>query len=209
MIHFQWTGCDFNPNGNAGEGVNRSDRSNIVQMADNNLATNLPRGPGSEENGLLTFSSSGPSLFSDSTAFRMATIGQDITNPAVCINNEEALDAAASAEGNNDETQDRRNCALLNGAPTPYYDAGLVTVRTESTGVSTNYNYMSTRNNNFTNRGQKAQIQVGPLIPVWAIVLIAVSGVACLGSLGAAITIAVLKIKDAGENPITKLNNFI
>jgi len=32
-IHFQWTGCDTNPAGNAGEGTAQTDRSNIVQVA--------------------------------------------------------------------------------------------------------------------------------------------------------------------------------
>jgi hypothetical protein len=32
-IHFQWTGCDTNPAGNAGEGTDGTDRSNIVQIS--------------------------------------------------------------------------------------------------------------------------------------------------------------------------------
>jgi hypothetical protein len=33
-VHFQWTGCDTNPAGNAGEGTDKTDRSNCVQMMD-------------------------------------------------------------------------------------------------------------------------------------------------------------------------------
>jgi hypothetical protein len=33
-IHFQWTGCDTNPAGNAGEGTDQTDRSNVVQVED-------------------------------------------------------------------------------------------------------------------------------------------------------------------------------
>jgi hypothetical protein len=31
-VHFQWTGCDTNPAGNAGEGTDQTDRSNMVQI---------------------------------------------------------------------------------------------------------------------------------------------------------------------------------
>jgi len=39
-IHFQWTGCDTNPAGNAGEGTAGTDRSNMVQITD--LGASIP-----------------------------------------------------------------------------------------------------------------------------------------------------------------------
>ena len=39
-IHFQWTGCDTNPQNQAGEGTDQTDRSNIVQIAD--IGANVP-----------------------------------------------------------------------------------------------------------------------------------------------------------------------
>lgn len=47
------------------------------------------------------------------------------------------------------------NCAKLNAAATPYFDGGLV--KMNQTGKFT---YMSTRNNNFSNRTQKGQLTV-------------------------------------------------
>lgn len=69
---------------------------------------------------------------------RMALIGQDPTKCKIT---------------NND--QDDANCAKLNAAPTPYFDGGLV--KMNSTGT---FAYMSTRNNNFSNRTQKGQLTV-------------------------------------------------
>eukprot|EP00178_Gracilaria_changii_P006088 TRINITY_DN2042_c0_g2_i1.p1 TRINITY_DN2042_c0_g2~~TRINITY_DN2042_c0_g2_i1.p1 ORF type:complete len:660 (-),score=92.78 TRINITY_DN2042_c0_g2_i1:11-1990(-) len=201
MIHFQWTGCDFNPAGNAGEGTARTDRSNIMMLENNRLSTNLPMGPGSEETGFFTVSGSGPSFLSDEQALRFATIGQPIDDPTLCIVGEEALEAAT----NNNEEADPRNCALLNGAPTPYFDGGVLEMSTTGT-----FNYMSTRNNNFTNRGQKASIEVSPLFPVWAIVLLVLGGVSCIGAAVAFGVIVVMKATGAyGGSVIATANNLI
>merc|ERR1711916_384213 len=47
------------------------------------------------------------------------------------------------------------NCMKLNTARTPYFDAGLVSLQNPGT-----FTYMSSRNNNFTNRSQKGVIYV-------------------------------------------------
>ena len=49
---------------------------------------------------------------------------------------------------------DRRNCAALNRAPA-YFDAGLVQLKKTGT-----FQFMCTRNNAFTNRGQKGRIRI-------------------------------------------------
>jgi hypothetical protein len=175
-IHFQWTGCDTNPAGNAGEGTDQTDRSNIVQMEENGLGGNHPRGPGYalRANGLgqLDLRTGGQALFSSREGFRFAMIDQD---PGACLSIEQLNDPNLVPAAQPDADQDVRNCALLNGAPNGYFDGGVKQMNTPGT-----FNYMSTRNNNFTNRGQKAQIQVDSTLAIWAIALIVIGGVSFL-----------------------------
>jgi hypothetical protein len=136
IVHFQWTGCDTNPAGNQGEGKIRTDRSNIVQIKD--LDSNIPV--------VATNDTVEKALFE--SAFlrnRMALIDQK-----GCVSVAELKEK----NGNNIDQLDT-NCAKLNAAPTPYFDGGLV--RMNQTGKFT---YMSTRNNNFSNRTQKGQLTV-------------------------------------------------
>ena len=72
---------------------------------------------------------------------------------------------------NND--QDVENCAKLNGAPSAYFDAGLLKVEKAMT-----FNYMGTRNNNFSNRSQKGQIVSEQVVQTFAIVLLSLSSAA-------------------------------
>jgi len=163
-IHFQWTGCDTNPAGNAGEGTDQTDRSNIVQVPsqDNNV-------PATD-----SWMSSHTTLF-DSSSSRtwMSNLGQ--TN---CLTYSQLL----AKDNNNANTveQDVQNCMKLNAAPS-YFDGGLI--RMNKTG---SFYYVSTRNNNFSNRDQKGAIYIDPLLPVWAIVMVVLGSVAFLGSGGLA-----------------------
>jgi len=87
---------------------------------------------------------------------KLAFIDQNIedTNPTTrCLTQEEIQ--AEQDKGNVKIEFDSRNCAKLNAARTPYFDAGLV--KLHATGT---FHYFSTRNNNFSNRGQKASITV-------------------------------------------------
>jgi len=151
-IHFQWTGCDTNPAGNAGEGRAQTDRSNMVQIA--TMGDSLPA--------TAAWLASNTPLF-DSAELRnhMAMIGQ-----TGCLSMAELL-----AKNNNNAgavEQDLQNCMKLNAA-SPYFDGGLI--RMNSTGT---FYYMSTRNNNFSNRGQKGSISIVPLLPSWALALVLV-----------------------------------
>lgn len=56
---------------------------------------------------------------------------------------------------NTDDENDITNCMYLNNAPA-YFDAGLVKLNNYG-----EFHLMSTRNNAFTNRGQKATLTVG------------------------------------------------
>lgn len=162
-VHFQWTGCDTNPTGNAGEGTAGTDRSNIVQIK--SYGHQLPLGDND-------FSKDITPLF-DSAELRqtMAHLGQ--TN---CLN---YADLKAK-HGNNQNAMDTdpQNCMKLNAA-SPYFNAGLV--KMNHTG---NFYYMSSRNNNFSNRTQKSLLVVEPLIPAWGVALIVIGavGVATAGA---------------------------
>jgi len=155
MIHFQWTGCDTNPAGNAGEGTAQTDRNNIVQLECMGC-THPARDEWLREN---------KPLFEDpELRKRMAMLDQ-----TDCLSQEELL--AKNDNNQNDAEQDVQNCMKLNAA-SQYFDGGLV--RMNLTG---DFYYVSTRNNNFTNRGQKGAIHIVPLLPTWAIVVVVIGAI--------------------------------
>lgn len=118
-VHFQWTGSNTNPQGNDGEGVAGSDKSNVVQLKENDQARSYP------------------SHSLDATIFEDAT-SDKWKNPV------EIYFKLSGAPGG----------GKLNEAST-YFDGGLVKLVTKGS-----FNYMSTRNNNFSNRDQKARLIV-------------------------------------------------
>jgi len=75
---------------------------------------------------------------------------------------------------------DPSNCMKLNAA-SPYFDGGLI--RMNQTG---SFYYMSSRNNNFSNRGQKGILNINPLLPVWATVIVCIGAAFFLASGGLA-----------------------
>jgi plastocyanin len=162
LIHFQWTGCDHNPAGNAGEGTAQTDRSNIVQITNMGKST-----PATDAD----FSAGLPYLFpDDSTRKYMSYLGQTGCKTMAQLLADQAATGTAT-------DQNKANCMKLNAA-SPYFNGGLVKMNT-----SNEYYYMSSRNNNFTNRGQKAYLKVAQLLPTWALVVV-VSGLAVFGGSG-------------------------
>jgi hypothetical protein len=164
FIHFQWTGCDTNPAGNAGEGTDQTDRSNIVQIG--SLAESQPLGDDYFAN------PANPAMF-DTPELRlfMAYLGVD---PKTCPTQAQLL--AANNDNENTATQDPNNCFKLNAMP-QYFNAGLVQMNKTGT-----FFYMNSRNNNFTNRGQKAVLVVDTVLPIWGIAVVAVGGAVCVAS---------------------------
>lgn len=157
-IHPQWTGSNHNPNGNAGEGRNRWDRSNMVQLIANDLSANYP----------------------EPIKTQKLWYNQDLAYRAAFIDQAPAGGCADQATIQNDD-QSLNNCARLNGNPTGYFDLGIQ--RINQSGI---FNYMSTRNNNFTNRSQKGTLVIsafgrGALILVLIIAAIAGAGFAGAG----------------------------
>jgi hypothetical protein len=159
-IHFQWTGCDTNPAGNAGEGTDQTDRHNMVQVE--NFGSSIPAKDDFFKNHTPLFDT--PEL-----RFLMAYLGQ--TN---CLTQDQLL-----AKNNNNENQakqDVQNCMKLNAAP-QYFNAGAI--RMNNTGE---FFYISTRNNNFSNRDQKAAIFTETLLPIWGIVVVSVGAAVFVAS---------------------------
>jgi len=163
-IHFQWTGCDTNPAGNAGEGIDGTDRSNIVQMA--NFDASMPASD-------AWMSSNIPLFDTKDLRIMMSMLGQ--TN---CLS---LADLNTKNNQNTNAVQtDPQNCMKLNAA-SRYFDGGLI--RMNQTGT---FYYMSTRNNNFSNRGQRGIMNIAPLLPIWATVIVVIGSACFLASGGLA-----------------------
>jgi hypothetical protein len=126
------------------------------------------------------------SLFGETLAADLAHIGQG-WNTQQCDEDEA-------------NQQDNNNCSKLNGAHS-YQNHGLV--KLDQTGT---FWYMSTRNNNYTNRAQKASINVSPFLPTWAIVVIVLGGALFLASVGVAG--AILYGKTHPNSAVNKLTDL-
>jgi hypothetical protein len=158
-IHFQWTGSDYNPNRNPndGEGKQNTDRHNIVEIetADHNYPA-VVKADGRKDNNnrkVYEIDMEKQLMFNKSpkTVKKFAFIEQTTAN---CKDIVDLPDDQAD-----------NNCAKLNAADHPYFDGGPVKMVAKGT-----HNYMSTRNNNFSNRSQKGKIMVvssGTLTRTW------------------------------------------
>jgi hypothetical protein len=165
-IHFQWTGCDTNPAGNAGEGTDQTDRSNFVQM-DSAKNSKPITDAWAAANPKKVFIEDG------TTRLRFAVLDQED-----CVLRTDLLAANGGNEGAAE--QDVRNCGKLNAA-SQYFDGGVM--RMNKTGE---YSFMNTRNHNFSNRDQKGTIYVVPLLPKWAVGVVVAGGVLFVVAAGVA-----------------------
>ena len=139
-IHFQFIGSDYNPQGNDGEGRAGTDRSNVVMIETHK--DNLPSVNETEES---------LQVFDDDTMYRLATIDQPIDDGEKCYNFNELF-----TQNKRNDQQALKNCALLNRAE-PYFS--MLPVKPKRSGQ---IKAMSSRNNNFSNRGQKLTLVVVP-----------------------------------------------
>jgi hypothetical protein len=161
-VHVQWTGSDYNPNGNAGEGRSGTDRSNMAQVP--SVDANTPH--------------AGVSVFSAVDTSALAWTGQD---PLYCLSTQQMLTSAAA------DAQNPLSCHFLNGARTlgKAYMPTATFSRIVRVVASGTFQYISTRNNNFSNRSQKGVIvstdAVGLSAGAIAGIVIAVVGVVVAG----------------------------
>jgi len=167
-IHFQWSGCDTNPGGNDGEGRAQTDRSNIVFM----------RGNGAGNNHFGDWDESQSFFGSKEKRYMFAHLNQGMAGEnewggpmshGPCA----SYDELTNGGQNNADQQREDNCMKLNAA-TQYFDGGLTEVKDRHAGNT--YHYMSSRNNNFTNRSQKGSIRVssGPVLEPWVMAIVGV-----------------------------------
>ena len=165
MIHFQWTGSDYNPrrgcndaeggppDGNPNHNA-RADRSNLIEMTAMDM--NFPRD-------ITTAAAvSGETMFVNAdgtpdmgTIMKLAFLDQKQSLAMTgrrCMTREELQ----AINNRNARETSPFNCAKINAAFTPYFDAGLITMRKRGA-----FTYFSSRNNNFSNRDQTGRICVG------------------------------------------------
>jgi len=177
-LHIQWTGSDYNPNRNPNNGEGgppnpnnqnegKSDRTNIVQMA-------------LERNNFPVLSQEKFTMFKASeNQWKRMTFNDQPVGTEGCktatqlqqlgVNNRQARE------------RDHRNCGKLSGQKIPHMDIGLV-----KPGTPGRYTYMSTRNNNFSNRGQKGEITIekSKRLGGGAVAAIVLSSLAVVGAAG-------------------------
>jgi plastocyanin len=146
-VHFQWTGSNTNPNNNAGQGRQGSDRHNAVLLKPANYF----------EEGMVLDKNGAPQQDT-----KLPTVGHWGNSYP------ERIDGDISFAGFDYDTM---MMLALNGAPglgyqfggemselddsATYFDSGPL-----KTSVNGYYHYLCTRNNNFSNRDQKAKLVV-------------------------------------------------
>jgi hypothetical protein len=160
-IHFQWTGCDTNPAGNAGEGTDQTDRSNLVQIS--NAWASYPA-----TEAWIAANPKKVFIQDPATRLRFATIDQ-----TDCLSYTALLQKNGNNQGN--ANADEQNCGKLNNNNAEYFNGGLLKMNRTGT-----FYYMNTRNHNFSNRDQKGIVYVVPLLPNWAVGVV-VTGAALFG----------------------------
>ncbi|CAF3985134.1 unnamed protein product [Rotaria magnacalcarata] len=131
-VHIQWIGSNTSPAGN-GQGKENTDRSNLLLLVQKVLNPNWDPFEYLNSTGLL--SANMPSLLNQTKFLNLP------------VNDLRLL----AASGQNTDT-------LLNNA-SAYFDLGPRLISAASTGV---YHYVSTRNNDFSNRDQKGSVIVQP-----------------------------------------------
>jgi hypothetical protein len=130
-IHFQWQGSNFNPQNNAGQGTAGTDRSNIVSL--NQYGRQYA--PQAVANLIGPFS-----------------------NATVTFESNLKLSYPARIDGPIDFlglSTDQKRILAVYGIYSPYFD--MAPAQMKDAGY---FAYLCTRNNAFTNRGQKAVINV-------------------------------------------------
>jgi len=148
MVHIQWTGNDnTNNNGNNnGEGTNNEDRHNIVQLSNTGLDVPMAHLPAVNQ----------PRMFDVTWEWNPEQAGVHAgPRDEAVLTKQAALSKQTNclAAGDINGDQQRQNCEKLNAASATV-DLGLMKFKAGT------YKYMSSRNNNFSNRAQKAMLHV-------------------------------------------------
>eukprot|EP01063_Lacrimia_lanifica_P015240 TRINITY_DN22054_c0_g1_i1.p1 TRINITY_DN22054_c0_g1~~TRINITY_DN22054_c0_g1_i1.p1 ORF type:complete len:1267 (+),score=443.01 TRINITY_DN22054_c0_g1_i1:76-3876(+) len=136
-LHIQFTDGDSHNNGNNGNGKTGTGKSNIVAMADDSRGTTIPASY--ETNPLFVTDEGEPDMEAISFFSHLNQEGCNYDD--------------ANADLQND--QQAGNCAVLNRA-NGLIDGGLIKVN----GPEGDHGYMSSRNNDFSNRQHKGTLRI-------------------------------------------------
>jgi hypothetical protein len=150
-VHIQFHGSDFNAakNPNNGEGWKFSDRSNMVEIVNENVQFPI------HENNAEFFAQNG-------WVEEMALLGQQAILEAFGDDDGDGPYRCYMADefDSSDEYQnDPKACNKLNSAPNTFQPGDMMGLMQVKADVGT-YSFVSTRNNNFSNRSQKMSISV-------------------------------------------------
>jgi len=186
-LHIQWTGSDANNPGNAGNGMRMTDRHNLVETVDPGVNTPKPLW----QNEMWERDLFGYRVKANVQTGEIAERKIDVYENSM-FDNETTIKRLAYQDQdqikecdhflklkfpNNAQRRanDPMNCATLNRA-SAYFDAGLVPLTKTGT-----YHFLSTRNNAFTNRGQKGSITIQEN---WFLMAVSTAFAVVLGALG-------------------------
>jgi len=164
-VHFGWSGSNTNPNNNDGQGKQGTDRSNVVALKNSNYVGAETEAEKADGGTILAFGA----LVNNYPAFVATPEGYDLPNPEVargCTKPDHVAEPMAgfSQSDLNQLATGRRlgaaktdtgNMEELDDTSSSFAMEPLIT---KATGC---HAYMSTRNNNFSNRSQKGLLCVG------------------------------------------------
>jgi hypothetical protein len=164
-VHFCWTGSNTNPNNNDGQGLHGSDRSNICPMTQQNYPkteySNTDRNKDDIDAGAVgDLGNLYPDYvqwpeYKDDLPEWMPYAQERGKSPAMAGFNMDVLKALCTSRRNdNEELMDFGSMEELDDAGTTIC---MDPVKAEKEGL---WNFLCTRNNNFSNRSQKGSLRV-------------------------------------------------
>lgn len=163
-IHFSWSGSNTNPNNNDGQGRQGTDRSNVCPMKDSNYEGNPAIGSYTQggmgkaaTNKIGSPGGSYPAFVKEPEGYALAQALSDCGTPEMVQKPIagfplEAASALCTGRREGESNNDFGNMEELDDGPTSF---NMKPIQATETGC---WSYVSTRNNNFSNRSQKGTI---------------------------------------------------
>jgi hypothetical protein len=161
FVHFGWSGSDTNPNNNDGQGKQGTDRSNIVPLKNSNYEAkptmSLAGGTTTTNQGSLGNNYPAyvrqPEMYTMAAAMSACSTPDHLATPIAGFS-DETIAALATLRRQPGAKADYGNMEELDDAGTSFQ---LQPVQAKEVGC---WSYVSTRNNNFSNRSQKGTLCV-------------------------------------------------
>merc|ERR1712110_882578 len=159
--HFGWSGSDTNPNNNDGQGKQGTDRSNIVPLKNSNYEADavLQLAGGTTTNNHGSLGNNYPAFVTAPVGYALAGAMSacgtaDHVQVPMAGFDDETLSSLATLRRQKGAKHDYGNMEELDDAGTSFQ---MEPVAAQEVGC---WNYVSTRNNNFSNRSQKGTLCV-------------------------------------------------